>query len=343
MKTLGDIVKLGLFIVIWVMIGILLLPWRKTIDDEMYGVVAIIPSADSGIGGVGTGFFIDENKIITNAHVIAVLDDKPGHLEILMKDTYRTYPVEVVGRDALSDIAVLKLSDLNWEKFKKEQRYEILKMNDDDSNVKQGDRVIAIGHPHGLMWSVSEGIVSATERNRADLILNGSRPMIQTDAGVFPGNSGGPLIDKDTGYVIAINEMLQSMQGGGTYTFSIPAEWAMRIIDDITDEDKLVKWSTLGIHLEFGPNGEVVVGDIDKDKPAAASGLEKGDILETIYHGYNSKDILKPENVLQFLGYIPADEIIIVEILRGKEQKKFKIKTLGKLSSEYKESLPVEK
>lgn len=338
---LPDKISLGFIAVITG--AVLLIPAPATINDATYGVVAIIPSQDSGLNGVGSGFFVAENKIVTNAHVVGILDGKPGHLEILMKDTYQTYPIEVVGRDDLADLAVVKLSDSDWQKFKKEQRYEILKMNNDDSNIKQGDKVIAIGHPQGLMWSVSEGIVSGTQRDRADYSTNMARPMIQTDAGVFPGNSGGPLIDVKTGKVIAVNEMLQSMQGGGTYTFSIPAEWTMRIINDLTDEDKVVKWSTLGMQLEFGKNGEVIAGEVDKDKPAGLAGIEKGDVLVSAQYGSDTTKILKPENILQFLGYIPAGETMSLIVHRGNEKKEFKIKTLGKLSSDYKERLPTNK
>jgi len=140
--------------------------------------------------GQGAGFIIDEEGyIVTNAHVLA---DSNGYLSSRIQAiTYdqQTHNAEFIGYDKDLDIALIKISG-NYEK-----------LNFGNSNAIQvGEKIIAIGNPQGLQFSVTEGIVSAIHRTGS----NGLDAYIQTDAALNPGNSGGPLIDKD-GEVIGIN------------------------------------------------------------------------------------------------------------------------------------------
>lgn len=135
--------------------------------------------------GMGSGFIVNENGyIVTNYHVIS--DAKKIAVLTYSKDVL---PVELIGVDKNKDIALLKMSG----------KYDYLPLGDSGS-VKIGNKVIAIGNPLGLSFTVTEGIVSALGREGP----NGLSEYIQTDVSLNPGNSGGPLIDT-SGRVIGIN------------------------------------------------------------------------------------------------------------------------------------------
>ena len=156
------------------------------IESSIKSVVTIRTSA----GFQGTGFIIsNEGYLVTNAHVLA---DSSGNLvSSIQAITYKqgTKNAEFIGVDRELDIALLKIvGDFNSLEF------------EDSDNVQIGEKVIAIGNPLGLQFSVSEGIVSAVQREG----INGLNAYIQTDAALNPGNSGGPLINKE-GKVIGIN------------------------------------------------------------------------------------------------------------------------------------------
>ena len=156
------------------------------IEDSIRSVVTIRTSA----GFQGTGFIIsDEGYLVTNAHVLA---DGSGNLAISIQAiTFEqgTKNAEFIGHDNQLDIALLKISG----------NFDSLKFGN-SNNIQIGEKVIAIGNPLGLQFSVSEGIVSAVQREG----INGLNAYIQTDAALNPGNSGGPLINKE-GKVIGIN------------------------------------------------------------------------------------------------------------------------------------------
>ena len=155
------------------------------IDDAIKSVVTIRTNV-----GQGTGFIIsDEGYIVTNAHVLA---DQYGKLAPLIQSiTYEqeTIETEFIGYDGYYDIALLKING----------DYDSLRFTDSD-DIQIGKKVIAIGNPLGLQFSVTEGIVSAVHRPG----INKQEAYIQTDAALNPGNSGGPLINKE-GKVIGIN------------------------------------------------------------------------------------------------------------------------------------------
>ncbi len=150
------------------------------VEDAIKSVVTVRTDV-----GQGTGFIITENGyIVTNAHVLS------GGREVYVLDYEQDkHPTSLVGYDAKLDIALLKI----------EGDYREIELGDSD-DVQVGEKVIAIGNPLGLQFSVSEGIVSATDREGS----NGLEAYIQTDAALNPGNSGGPLINKQ-GEVIGIN------------------------------------------------------------------------------------------------------------------------------------------
>lgn len=178
------------------------------------------PSAE----GVGSGIIIDEQgHILTNYHVIADADS----LEVKFADG-TAVSAQVVGRDPGNDLAVIR-ADVSNEKL------NAAPLGDSDA-VQVGDPVLAIGNPFNLEGTLTEGIISALDRTYAS--ENGTRPirnMIQTDAPVNPGNSGGPLLNCQ-GEVIGINTLLENPTGDRVnvgVAFAVPINTAEQFLPDM--------------------------------------------------------------------------------------------------------------
>ena len=179
------------------------------IEDTIKSVVTIRTDISQG-----TGFIIDqEGYIVTNYHVM----ENAKSAGIFTYDS-EAYSVNLIGYNSNFDIALLKISG----------DFEKLKLADSD-NVQIGEKVIAIGNPLGLQFSVSEGIVSAVHRPGP----SGVDAYIQTDAALNPGNSGGPLINKQ-GKVIGINNF--KIGGGESLGFALESNYIEEIINEISME-----------------------------------------------------------------------------------------------------------
>ncbi len=184
--------------------------FSSVIETAVKAVVAV--STDNSIG---TGFVINEDGyIVTNNHIIAGSDS-----EVLIK-TYdrKIITAEIVGRDQLRDIALLKIDG----------NYEYLELADSD-DLQVGRKVIAIGNPLGLSFTVTEGIISAL--NRAG--PNGLTEYIQTDVSLNPGNSGGPLIDTQ-GEVIGINNF--KIGGAENLGFALESDSIKESVNEIANQ-----------------------------------------------------------------------------------------------------------
>ncbi len=231
-------------------------------------------------GGVGSGFIVDKDGLVlTNAHVVAGAD------EVLVKLTdQREFRAKVLGSDATTDVAVLKIDAKDLP---------VVKMGD-PARTRVGDWVVAIGTPYGLDNTVTSGIVSAKSRA---LPGDGVVPFIQTDAAVNPGNSGGPLFNLD-GEVIGINSQIFSRTGGFQgVAFAIPIDVALNVAEQIR-ETGTVQHGRLGVTVQPvdqalaenfglpGPKG-ALVGSVQKGSPADKAGLEPGDVIV----GFNGRAI----------------------------------------------------
>ncbi|HTZ41698.1 MAG TPA: trypsin-like peptidase domain-containing protein [Candidatus Omnitrophota bacterium] len=182
------------------------------IQDSIPSVVTITTSSAQG-----TGFIISsDGYIITNAHVLA---DESGYLasniQAITSDQ-QAHSARFIDYNSTLDIALLKISGT----------YSPLQLGDSNS-VQIGDKVIAIGNPLGLQFSVSEGIVSAINRQGS----NGQSDYIQTDAALNPGNSGGPLIDT-SGKVIGINNF--KVSGGENLGFALESNYIKQAVNQIS-------------------------------------------------------------------------------------------------------------
>ena len=179
------------------------------VEDSIRSVVTIRTNV-----GQGTGFIIDESGyIVTNAHVLS-----GGKIIYAITFEQETIEAAFIGYDPELDIALIKI----------EGSYDKLELGNSD-NVQVGEKVIAIGNPLGLQFSVSEGIISGVHRRGA----NGENIYIQTDAALNPGNSGGPLINKQ-GEVIGINNF--KIGGGESLGFALESNYIEDAINAISKE-----------------------------------------------------------------------------------------------------------
>jgi len=271
---------------------------------------------------LGSGFIISEDGyVMTNHHVVK------DATEILVRlSDRRELVAEVIGSDARSDIALLKVDADNLP---------VVKIGD-SGHLKVGEWVLAIGSPFGFDHSVTAGIVSAKGRS---LPRENYVPFIQTDVAINPGNSGGPLFDLD-GSVVGINSQIYSRTGGFMgLSFAIPIDMAMQVVDQLKDGGKVARgW--LGVLIQdvtrelaesFGmdkPRG-ALVAKVLKDSPAEKAGLEVGDIITR----FNGEPVVRSSNLPPLVGISPVGEKVKVEILRKGKVKDIKV-TLGELPDE---------
>lgn len=179
------------------------------IEEVIPGVVTIKTDISQG-----TGFLItDSGYLVTNYHVI-----QNAKAAIVVTSDGSSHPVQYYDYNEVMDIALIKI----------EGNYNSLKLDDSD-NVQVGEKVIAIGNPLGLQFSVSEGIVSAVHREGP----NDIKAYIQTDAALNPGNSGGPLINTD-GKVIGINNF--KIGGGENLGFALESNYIRDAVNGIALE-----------------------------------------------------------------------------------------------------------
>jgi S1-C subfamily serine protease len=229
---------------------------------------------------LGSGFVIDrQGHIITNAHV--VLDAQ--QVEVGFSNG-ATYEAEVVGADRATDIAVLKV-DVPADALRP------LPLGS-ARDVQVGDPVVAIGNPLGTERTLTAGIVSAVSRE-IESLEQGVQiyGVIQTDASINHGNSGGPLIDAD-GRVIGVNSQILSENNGNVgIGFAVPVDTARRVAEEIVDTGR-ASHTWLGIEgteltAEIAeqrdlPESGVLVGRVVEGSPAERAGLRGGDEQATV-------------------------------------------------------------
>ena len=281
------------------------------------------PAADQASGS-GSGVIYkkegDSAYIITNNHVIA--NANRVEVELASGDVTEA---EVIGADALTDLAVLKI-DASYVD-------EVAPFGDSDA-LRPGDEVIAIGNPLGLEFSrtVTQGIVSATNRTVTVETAAGewALDVIQTDAAINPGNSGGALINS-VGEVIGINSLKISQDGVEGLGFAIPSNDVIPIAEELIEHGE-VKRPFIGIKMiniadlaafyrqnVFGAIEKgIVVAEVQPGSPAASSGLQVNDIIV----GVDGNEV---NNTTEFRQYLyknvkPGDSIEIEFYRDGKKQ-----------------------
>jgi putative serine protease PepD len=215
--------------------------------------------------GQGSGFIYDTNgDIVTNWHVVA----NATAISVRFSNG-ATYPATVVGSDTSTDLAVVKVKAPS-------SLLSPLTLGD-SSRLSVGDAVVAIGSPFGLVETVTSGIVSALHRQMSSpngFAINNS---IQTDAAINHGNSGGPLLNTQ-GRVIGVTAQIKSDSGGNEGVgFAIPSNTVRSVASQILATGK-AQHAFLGVQLDSTANN-ALVGIVRPGTPAAAAGLQAGDVI----------------------------------------------------------------
>jgi serine protease Do len=262
---------------------------------------------------LGSGFIINKDGyIVTNNHVVENADK----IEVILKDE-KEYDAEIVGRDANTDLALIKI--------KPDRDLPVLLFGDSDA-LKVGQWVVAIGSPFGLEHTVTAGIVSAKGR------VIGSGPyddFIQTDASINPGNSGGPLINMQ-GKVVGINTAI--IAGGSGIGFAIPINLAKNIVDQLKSSGEVIRgWLGVGIqdiskqvaeYYGIKSKKGVLVTEVFPDDPADKAGIEPQDIILSI----NGIEVGTSREITSMIADLGVGETVKIQVLRNGKTKTFKVK-----------------
>ena len=284
--------------------------------------------------GLGSGMLIHEDGyILTNEHVIHEVDkDK---IEVTFSDG-RTLKAGIVGVDEEGDIAVLKVPGNN---------FSVVKLGDSDA-IRVGQWVLTLGYPYGFDLSqlkkeykptVTAGIVSALDRAMPAGTGEEARfysGLIQTDASINRGNSGGPLINI-YGEVIGINAVILTPSGGSVgMGFAIPVNKAKRILNNLVEYGE-IKWPWIGISMEeltpelleeLGIEKGVRIRGVEKGSPADEAEVQPGDILIKI----DGKEVGSSLEVKEEVLKVRVGEEIILTIRRNGEELEIPIITTQK-------------
>ena len=264
--------------------------------------------------GTGSGVIITpDGYIVTNNHVIA----NATTLEVTLNNN-KTYTAKLIGTDASSDIALLKIEA--------DEKLPFLTFADSD-NTQVGEWVLAVGNPFNLNSTVTAGIISAKARNISERGSDKIESFIQTDAVVNMGNSGGALVNLN-GDLIGINTAISSTTGVYMgYSFAVPSNIAKKVVEDLIEYGN-VQRGVMGVRGQ-GLDSEVAkklniketegfyVDSVDDESGAGAAGLKKGDIIKQI-------DNVKIHKYSDLSGHIaskrPGDMLKVTYVREGKKR-----------------------
>lgn len=281
-------------------------------DDFFERFFGDIPRREFKQRSLGSGFIIShDGYIFTNNHVIERAD------KILVKlSTGKEYEATVIGRDAKTDLALIKI--------KPGESLPVADFGDSDK-LRVGDWVIAIGNPFGLEQTVTAGIVSAKGR------VIGAGPydnFIQTDASINPGNSGGPLFNME-GKVVGINTAIVA-QGQGI-GFAIPINMAKVILPDLKAKGKVTRgWLGVTVQditediargLNLKDQNGALISEVFKGDPADLVGIKTGDIIIEV----KGKKIKDTHDLLITVAALQVGEKVTVKVLRDGQEKTFNV------------------
>lgn len=226
------------------------------------------------VTALGSGFIISaDGYVVTNNHVV----EKATTVQIVLSDD-RTFDARIVGQDAPTDLALLKVESGEPLPFVKWGN---------SSELQIGDWVVAVGNPFGLGGTVTAGVLSARAR---DIQAGPYDNFLQTDAPINSGNSGGPLFDRN-GTVIGVNTAIFSPSGGGNVGigFAVPSSTAQPIIEQLREKGSVTRgWLGVQIQvlteamakaIDLKETDGALIADVTAGSPAAQAGLKAGDVI----------------------------------------------------------------
>ena len=249
--------------------------------------------------GAGSGFILDKSGLVlTNAHVVmdaerieVALFSDPNSRDV------RRYPAKVLGRDPLTDSALLQLEGA--------PELPVAKIGNSDA-MRPGDWVVAIGNPFALSHTVTVGVISATSRPFP--VEGRLQRVLQTDAAINPGNSGGPLLNL-RGEVIGINTAILAAAGGTNVGvgFAVPINLVRDLVPALRQGD--VRHGRMGVEVSDVPsearqslgltdNGGALVATVERGGPAERAGLQPGDVIISV----DNEPIDSSEEIVHLIG-----------------------------------------
>ncbi len=268
---------------------------------------------------LGSGFILNaEGYILTNNHVVKDATD----IRVRLSDG-REFTAKTVGRDALTDVALIKLNAAPKD-------LPTLALGDSDA-LRQGDFVLAMGSPFGLRDTATLGIVSA--KHRAGINPGGTYDdFIQTDAAINPGNSGGPLFNL-RGEVVGINTAIVSPQIGQGIGFAVPINIAKALLPQLREKGKVTRGFmgvsvtdltpdlVQGFGLPSATKGALVQNVVPKG-PAAKAGVQAGDVVVAL----NGKGVDSAGALTRGVALVPPGQGVDITVLRNGEKKNLSFK-----------------
>ena len=262
------------------------------------------------VTGVGSGFFISaDGYAVTNNHVV----DHAKSVDITTDDG-KTYTAKVIGTDAKTDLALIKVDGKSDFAF----------VNFETAKPRVGDWVVAVGNPYGLGGTVTAGIISAEGRDI------GSGPYdsyLQIDAPINKGNSGGPTFDT-SGNVIGVNTAIYSPSGGSVgIGFDIPAATAKTVIAQLKDHGSVTR-AYIGVQVQPVTPGiaeslglkkaeGALVDEAQADTPAAKAGIQPGDVITAV----NGTPVKDSRELARQISTMTPGSTAKLDVLRKGEQK----------------------
>ncbi len=276
------------------------------------------------VRGLGSGFIISpDGYILTNDHVAGNAEE----ITVTLSDG-RQFQAELIGSDLVSDIALLKIDT------EEELPYALLGNSDD---VIIGEWVVTLGNPFGLFERghkpiVTVGVISAKNMNLSSVNNRVYRGMLQTDAAINSGNSGGPLVNS-LGEVIGVNTLIYTGSGYQTGNvgvgFAIPVNRVKNIVEELREHGKIDRsfWTGLRIQpvdqnfariLGLDRVEGVIINQVIQNSPAERAGLEPGDVLIEV----NGERITAQEVLIDIVNSSRVGDVLELRVLRDKEEEK---------------------
>lgn len=273
---------------------------------------------DRVLRSLGSGVIISsDGYIVTNNHVIENADE----ITVTLKNDPAEYQAKIIGLDKASDLAVIKIEKKDLTAIK----------IGSSKNLQIADLVFAIGNPFGIGETVTQGIISALNKNQVG--INQYENFIQTDASINPGNSGGALVDS-RGVLIGINSAILSRSGGNNgIGFAIPVSMVKDVVTKLIKDGKVTR-GYLGVSIDdlsknlmsvYNHKKGALILNIEKDSAAQKYGLKRGDLIYRI----NKQDIINRQSLQHIVASFKPDTKITLKIERNKSNKTITV-VLGK-------------